>query len=175
MNKHLITNDERLTIEESLDFGCEYMHQLSAHQQETVKNNRIAEKLFAEQDRRLKTQNKYIARQLPGNNNDERWICLKAHFQNNKANPMNLLMGSTSGIHGSYTTLNELADEETFSKEYEFDRSHDEAFTIIIIQPRVVRLTYGTIGIRNDEDIEYLRNLISQSVQIIAETQKGNV
>ena len=87
---------------------------------------------------------------------------------------MNLLFGSTSGIHGSNTTLNELANEVEYSKENEINRDHDEAFTILIIQPRVVRLTYGTIGIRNDEDIEYLRDLISQSVQIIAETQKGN-
>ena len=65
MNQHLITEvGDKLTVEEQFDYGYEYMHQLSAHQQETIRNNRLAEKLFAEQDKRMK-QYKYVARQLP--------------------------------------------------------------------------------------------------------------
>ena len=176
MNDHLLTemNDE-LTIEEQIDYQAEYMHELTEHQKEQVINNRIAQKLLTEQERKLGIQSKYTARPLPGENNDERWICLKAHFQDNKACHMNLLFGSTDGIHGSNTTLTDLTDAEKYHQENEIDISHDEAFTILIIQPRVVRITYGTVGIRSDADIQWLRDIIAQSIRALAEAQKDNI
>lgn len=153
MNKHLITEtNDGLTLEEKIDFNAETITDLTPEQLEKLYNNRRAEQLLTEQEHRLNLQSKYTSRPLPGNTNDDRWICLKAHFPDDKADKLNWLIGSTSGIHGSSTTLDNLEDLN-FLEENEMDQFDIEAFTILIIQSRVVRITHGTIGIRSEDDI----------------------
>ena len=116
---------------------------------------------------------KYQEMKLKGNTNDERWEYLKAYFENDKADHMNMLMGSTSGIHGTYTTLDDL-ENPAYIALAELDISHHETFTILVIQPRIVRMTYGTVGIRSQKDIDWLRDIITQSIAAFAKSQEGN-
>ena len=116
---------------------------------------------------------KYQEIGLRGDTNDERWDHLKEYFQDDKADEMNMLMGSTSGIHGTSTTLDDL-ENPAFIALAELDISDDETFTILIIQPRIVRMTYGTIGIRSKDDINWLRDIITQSIAAFAKSQRGN-
>ena len=55
------------------------------------------------------------------------------------------------------------------------DQFDIEAFTILIIQPRVVRITHGTIGIRSEDDINWLRRIIGESVAEIIKSQRENI
>ena len=163
-----------LSILERLKFNVKTIEDLTDEQRVELENSRTAERLINEQERELGIQRKYTARPLAGNNNDERWIVLKEHFSDHGANTLNMLMGSTSGIHGSGCTLDDLTNAEEYLKENEIPRSHDEAFTILIIQPRICRITYGTVGIRSDDDIKWLRNTITESVKAFIESQEGN-
>lgn len=83
-------------------------------------------------------------------------------------NAENFVLFSTSGVHGSYTTLEEI--EECIAKFGEdFDPGDDEPegfcgykLTILIVQPRIVCLRYGNVRVRL-EDIPYLRDIRSAS------------
>ena len=91
MNKHLITEtNDGLTLEEKIDFNAETITDLTPEQLEKLYNNRRAEQLLTEQEHRLNLQSKYTSRPLPGNTNDDRWICLKAHFPDDKADQLQL-------------------------------------------------------------------------------------
>ena len=121
---------------------------------------------------------KYVVNELKGETNDERWANLKDFFPEDRADRRNLLMGSTDGIHGTTTSLDDLEDPrpelKADFKDRGFTRDNIEAFTILIIQPRICRLTYGTIGIRSDDDMHWLRTIINESVHYFAESQEGN-
>lgn len=75
---------------------------------------------------------------------------------------LNWLVLSTSGVHGSYTTLDKL----DFSDGY-------ACITALIIHPRLVVLRYGEITIAQD-DVPYLRMLVSKSLEGINKSQEGN-
>lgn len=179
MNEHLISEIEpTLSQWEQFKYQTDSIDDLTDEQRQDVLTQRHVNHLFDEQSRLHGYDGKYVTRPLPGDTLDEKWMCLKAFFENDKADHMNMLMGSTSGIHGSYTTLDdlEMPDPETAADNAEsgFDMSHPEAFTFVVIQPRVCRLTYGTIGIRSIDDMNWLRNIITQSIAEFAESQVGN-
>ena len=113
-----------------------------------------------------------------GSTEKERWETLHKVFENGP-NEMNLLIGSTSGIHGSYVTLDDLENPNSeYRQEMEeegFFIDDEEAFTVLLIQPRLCSLMYGTIGIHSKEDFNWLRQIIDQSVQEIIRCQKENV
>lgn len=87
---------------------------------------------------------------------------LRNMFPTAQADDMNFVMFSTSGVHGTYTTLEEIEEEFTGS-DHEFCR-----LTILIVQPRVVCLHYGTILIER-EDIPFLKTLRATSAKVMAE------
>ena len=86
-------------------------------------------------------------------------------FNDNTDYTLNWLFLSTSGIHGSYVTLDELAKEQ--DSEY-------RSITAVIVQPRLVVIHYGDITIE-PEDFPYLRNVVSQTIKGIRESQLGNL
>jgi hypothetical protein len=98
---------------------------------------------------------------------------LRKYFPNGEADDMNWCVLSTSGVHGSYTTLDDL--EESWDITDDEDDNYREHFiTVLVIQPRLVNLRYGDIEIAK-EDIPYLRKLVSSSVRAIKYTQKENM
>lgn len=80
---------------------------------------------------------------------------LKDFFPEGEANCMNFCLFSTSGVHGDHGTIEELNLKA--GKEY------NSVITILVVQPRLVKLTYGSISVSTEEDIEYLKKLRKSS------------
>jgi hypothetical protein len=74
---------------------------------------------------------------------------LKAMFPEGEANEMNFVLFSTSGVHGSYTTIEEALAE-------------DGDVTFLIVQPRIVCLRYGNVPV-TAENVNYLKKLRATS------------
>lgn len=82
---------------------------------------------------------------------------LREMFPEGKANELNFVLFSTSGVHGSYTTLEELNFDED-------SEDHDDTITVLIVQPRLVCLRYGTFTV-TPEDVEWLKELRRSSME----------
>ena len=97
---------------------------------------------------------------------------IKRVFPEGKANDLNWFVASTSGVHGTYTTLDEIemsldlpvGSEERFTE-----------LTCLIIMPRLVSLTYGCIEVTLKEEVVFLRKLIASSLDFISRTQSKNI
>jgi len=94
---------------------------------------------------------------------------LKQFFPDAKANEMNFVLFSSSGVHGSYTTIEQI--EESLQKYGDLRKSNEEEWpedyrwpdiTVQIVQPRICCLRYGNINITL-EDIPYLKQLRQSS------------
>lgn len=103
---------------------------------------------------------------------------LKDIFPEGEADDMNFALFSTSGVHGSYLTLDELArgidkygDEPEFEDDEEPEDYAGDQLTVIIVQPRIVCLRYGNITVKKD-DLPYLRKLQATSWSAAAEIGK---
>ena len=88
---------------------------------------------------------------------------------------MNWLFLSTSGIHGNYTTLDDIQDwyddPDSFNaSDWLSDTNKPEDIipfiTVLIVQPRLVNMLYGHIRI-TEEDIPYLRDCNKRTLEII--------
>lgn len=93
---------------------------------------------------------------------------LRQWFPDGKANDLNQVLFSTSGVHGSYTTIEEI--ERGLRKygenaEFEDDWPDDYAgsiLTIMILQPRLCTIRYGNVNVTL-ADIEFLKDLRASS------------
>ena len=93
--------------------------------------------------------------------NDEQPRWEVANLREITIDEMNWLVLSTSGVHGSYTTLDEL------------DLPDD--ITFLVIQPRLVVLHYGNVTVRNEEDRTWLREAVNKTLAAIKDSQEGNL
>lgn len=86
-------------------------------------------------------------------------------------NAMNLVLFSTSGVHGMYTTIEEV---ERDIRKYGPDGcgvedcSHNDGWhprevTFLLIQPRIVSMTYGNASCRTLDDAKFLKRLRRES------------
>ncbi|HVQ45157.1 MAG TPA: hypothetical protein VMT30_09485 [Candidatus Saccharimonadia bacterium] len=96
-----------------------------------------------------------------------------------RPNTLNYVLGSTSGVHGSYASLDDI--EACFERtcdceggDHEYDEEGRADFTVLLVRPRLVHLSYGHIEITRG-DIPYLRLLITRSMEAIRESQAGNL
>ena len=86
---------------------------------------------------------------------------------------INWVFLSTSGVHGSYISLDDI--EQRISGEATSEDMQDgEEVTVLIVLPRMVVTCYGNAIIRTREDIALLRRLVEKTFIGIAELQKGN-
>jgi hypothetical protein len=85
---------------------------------------------------------------------------LRELFPDGKANDLNFVLFSTSGVHGSYTLLEELNFDESSEDHYPY-------ITVLIIQPRLVCLRYGQFEV-TPEDVEWLKGLRQSSLEVAA-------
>lgn len=99
---------------------------------------------------------------------------LKDLFPSGEADGLNWCIFSTSGVHGSYFTLDEI--------EYSLRENLDEysvhycrpRLTVLVIKPRMVSLGWGEIEVAL-EDVPFLRTLGETSLACIKQSQKGNM
>lgn len=80
---------------------------------------------------------------------------LQAYFPEPKADEMNFCLFSTSGVHGSYCTIEDVeADPEL------------EDVTVLVVQPRRVMLAYGNVPV-TPESAPYLKALRESSRAVV--------
>ena len=99
----------------------------------------------------------------PGPHNTPQWIKGKGgHYSVNRfmsdegirhyltfdVNDMNFWIFSTSGIHGSWMTLEEVI---TYEPDEDDDEEYDPELTVMFCQPRMVCFTYGNIAVKKDD------------------------
>lgn len=75
---------------------------------------------------------------------------LRQLFPEGEADSMNFALFSTSGVHGSYATIEEVSKSLRPGKE--------ATLTVVVVQPRIVCMRYGDISVTS-ADIPYLRKL----------------
>ncbi len=84
---------------------------------------------------------------------------LRELFPNGQADDLNAVLFSTSGIHGSYCTIEDV------------ERGGEGApsnVTFVVIQPRIVCMRYGNVEPRTPEDFAFLKRLRETSAQALA-------
>lgn len=72
---------------------------------------------------------------------------------------LNWLFVGTSGVHGTYLTLDDL--DEMLTRPEDDETRH--TVTVLIVSPRIVRMEYGDIPISR-EDIPYLRECVRKTL-----------
>lgn len=98
---------------------------------------------------------------------------LRAMFPDGEANDMNFVLFSTSGVHGSYLTIEDVersllkyGGEPTFGDDEPDDWCVDMV-TFLVVHPRLVALRYGNAKVTLD-DIPYLKKLRASSLAAVA-------
>ena len=86
---------------------------------------------------------------------------LRDMFREGKADELNFVLFSTSGVHGTYTTIEEA------ERAIHGDEDASNEVTILIVHPRLVSLRYGTCKPENEEDIEFLKALRESSSSVV--------
>jgi hypothetical protein len=106
---------------------------------------------------------------------------LKCIFPDGKANEMNFALFSTSGVHGSYTTIEQIENSLTKYADYKPkededwpDDYRDTELTIQIVQPRICCLRYGTMEVTL-ADIPYLKKLRETSWEAMQTIGRGTI
>lgn len=99
---------------------------------------------------------------------------LKEIFPDGEANEMNFVLFSTSGVHGTYTTIEEieaslqkygvLIDEEAEEAPDDYCDNH---LTFLIVHPRIVCLKYGRLKVELS-DIPFLKALRESSKKAVS-------
>jgi hypothetical protein len=93
---------------------------------------------------------------------------LRSIFPDGKADLRNWCFFGTSGVHGSYTTIDDLddpAEDETADRPY---------LTVLVVQPRACVILCGNI-LAHPEDRPWLRTLAASTLRAVAESQEGNL
>jgi len=94
---------------------------------------------------------------------------LRQYFPDGSANGLNFVLFSTSGVHGMYTTIEEVeADIRKHGpvppeEPEDSDVYHPREVTFLLVQPRIVGMTYGNVACRTLEDVAYLKRLRESS------------
>lgn len=79
---------------------------------------------------------------------------LRRMFPDSKADDLNFCLFSTSGTHGSYLTIEDVAES--------INGGEPERLTVLVVQPRAVRMLYGEIDVSLD-DVPFLLALRESS------------
>jgi len=82
---------------------------------------------------------------------------LKQYFLESQPDFENLVLFSTSGIHGYYTTIEDY-ERTLLTKDYEIDPDLD-MITFVMLQPRAVVVHYGNCQPTSLEEIAWLKEL----------------
>jgi len=78
---------------------------------------------------------------------------LREFFPTGQADDLNFVLFSTSGIHGSYSRIEDIGPGE----------EQDDCVTFVIVHPRIVCMRYGNAKPETPEDIDFLKKLRQSS------------
>lgn len=98
-------------------------------------------------------------------------MALRIAFPHGTVNEMNFVLFSTSGVHGTYCTIEEVEESLRLSLTgVELDPEDDDyvpiRLTFLIVQPRICTLRHGNCIPVTLDDIEYLKKLRAGSWEI---------
>ena len=101
---------------------------------------------------------------------------LRRLFPDGEADDMNFVLFSTSGVHGTYTTIEEIEkgllkygdDYLVPSGEDGPDDWHGHDLTVLVVHPRIVCLRCGNVRVRLS-DVPYLKKLRDSSLSAVGE------
>lgn len=85
---------------------------------------------------------------------DDGMALLRSIFPKAEADPLNFVLFSTSGVHGSYLDIEDV--------EKSLDTPEPEMLTVLIVRPQTVFMQYGSIVVTKD-DIKFLKKLRASS------------
>lgn len=97
-------------------------------------------------------------------------------------NDINWVFLSTSGVHGSYMSLDEAellwTDPARYRSEHGYEAGEElpveQDITVLIVLPRMVTTAYGNAIVRSLDDVSLLRKRVEQTMAGIALLQAGN-
>lgn len=81
---------------------------------------------------------------------------LRQMFPDGKADDLNFCLFSTSGVHGTYCTIEDAEAGEV------------RDVTFVVVQPRIVGIRYGNCEPRTPEDFAFLKALRASSREAVA-------
>jgi hypothetical protein len=94
---------------------------------------------------------------------------LRSLFPDGEANELNVCLFSTSGVHGSYTTIEDIetsltkyGDEPEFGEGGEPDDYAGDTLTVLVLHPRTVCTRWGNVRVALS-DIAWLKKLRASS------------
>ena len=91
-------------------------------------------------------------------------VYLRNLFPTGEADELNFVFFSTSGIHGSYITIEEISEESLYPAE----------ITYLLIHPRTVAMVYGTLTLRNSSDVAWAKKLRATSLAVVAKIGRAS-
>ena len=89
---------------------------------------------------------------------------LRGMFPDAKANELNFVLFSTSGVHGTYNAIEE-AEKAINGEDPE---THFNEVTFVIVHPRLVAMRYGVCNPETPDDIDFLKRLRASSHEAVA-------
>ena len=98
---------------------------------------------------------------------------LKEIFPDGEADRMNFVLFSTSGVHGSYSTIEDIeASLEKYGILNEGDEGlpddyYGNQLTFLIVHPRIVSIKYGQVEVEIS-DMPFLKNLRKSSIEAVS-------
>jgi hypothetical protein len=93
---------------------------------------------------------------------------IRKMFPDGQADELNWCFLSTSGVHGSYATLDGMHEQDISEEPFRH-------ITVLIVCPRLVVMKYGNIDVETGEDEAFLRKLVTSSVEAVRKSQEGNL
>ena len=88
---------------------------------------------------------------------------LRSMFPEAKADELNFVLFSTSGVHGTY---NAIEHAEQFLNGN--DAEGQSEVTFVVVHPRLVAMRYGVCNPKTQDDIDYLKRLRTSSQEAVA-------
>lgn len=96
---------------------------------------------------------------------------------------LNFFFPSTSGVHGSYCTLDQIdklfgASEEEAREEFGFEEGEATPtqwdLTFCFVMPWMCTIYYGNVPVRSPDDSRFLRGLVEKTIKGVLARCEGN-
>ena len=101
--------------------------------------------------------------------NAQGMAALRDFFPDAKAGELNFVLFSTSGVHGTYSTIEDAEADIARGFKNEDGEDTTPSVTFLVVQPRIVCLRYGNCEPRTTEDIAFLKALRASSLAAVQE------
>jgi len=98
-----------------------------------------------------------------GCRDEDGMAALREFFDDGKANELNQCLFSTSGVHGSYGTIEQAEREWLAGCKYEDGEECIPAVTFLIVQPRICTVRHGNCQPTSAADFAFLKGLRQSS------------